>query len=132
MIVTRLVGGLGNQLFQFAAGRSLAARLGVELVLDSTWIEGEGGSGPGTARRYCLDRFDLAFELTRADRVAVPPARTRLGFHLRRWTPSRKPRLTALVEEISDGLDLRVLAAPDNTQLLGFWESERFFGTTRI
>ena len=37
-IYLRLMGGLGNQLFQYAAGRSLADRLGVELVLDDRYV----------------------------------------------------------------------------------------------
>jgi hypothetical protein len=37
-IYLRLMGGLGNQMFQYAAGRSLADRLGVELVLDDRYV----------------------------------------------------------------------------------------------
>ena len=35
-VATQLLGGLGNQLFQYAAGRALAQRLGAPLVLDCT------------------------------------------------------------------------------------------------
>lgn len=35
MIAVRLIGGLGNQMFQYAAGRALADRLDTELVLDA-------------------------------------------------------------------------------------------------
>ncbi len=34
MIITKLIGGLGNQMFQYAAGRALAYRLNTELKLD--------------------------------------------------------------------------------------------------
>ena len=44
MIVVQLSGGLGNQMFQYATGRALAARHGTQLVLDSSWIDGEGGA----------------------------------------------------------------------------------------
>jgi hypothetical protein len=36
MIVTKLHGGLGNQMFQYAIGRNLAEKNGTELVLDTT------------------------------------------------------------------------------------------------
>lgn len=36
MITTYLMGGLGNQMFQYAMGRASAARLGVELQLDNS------------------------------------------------------------------------------------------------
>jgi hypothetical protein len=35
-VITHLFGGLGNQLFQFAAGRALAARLGRPLFVDAS------------------------------------------------------------------------------------------------
>ena len=37
-IVVMLQGGLGNQMFQYAAGRSLAKRLETNLVLDLDWF----------------------------------------------------------------------------------------------
>ena len=43
VIVVRLAGGLGNQMFQYAAGRSLAERHDTELVLDTSWTEEVGG-----------------------------------------------------------------------------------------
>ena len=36
-IVVRLQDGLGNQLFQYAMGQNLAARLGVSLKFDVSW-----------------------------------------------------------------------------------------------
>src|SRR5882672_10109315 len=55
MIVVRLTGGLGNQLFQYAAGRRLALRLGVELVLEDSFYENPPANA--TPRIYELDRF---------------------------------------------------------------------------
>src|SRR5262249_7855491 len=42
MIITRLSGGLGNQLFQYAMGRRLADRHGVELLIDASGYDGRG------------------------------------------------------------------------------------------
>lgn len=39
MIIVRLYGGLGNQMFQFAAGMSLAKRHGVALHFDPEWFD---------------------------------------------------------------------------------------------
>lgn len=39
MIVVRIFGGLGNQMFQYAAGRALAAHLKVPLKLDLRWLK---------------------------------------------------------------------------------------------
>lgn len=53
MIVVRLTGGLGNQMFQYAAGAALAARHGVELYLDLSWFPTQ------TLRQYELGVFSL-------------------------------------------------------------------------
>jgi hypothetical protein len=65
MIVTRIMGGLGNQLFQCAAGLALAARHGVGLRFDLRWMRRY------PRRPYLLDRFALpAARLTIAERLA--------------------------------------------------------------
>jgi hypothetical protein len=62
-VAVKLMGGLGNQLFQYAAGRAASLRLGCPLVLDlsplKTRVEGE------VERSYMLDVFRI--EATLAD-----------------------------------------------------------------
>ena len=53
MIVVALNGGIGNQLFHYAAARALALRLGVSVGLDRRWYDGRQG------RHYALDRFAI-------------------------------------------------------------------------
>lgn len=59
MIVVRLKGGLGNQLFQYAFGYTLAKQYGDELKLDIEWFGGEGNVPWLTQRRYELDKFTI-------------------------------------------------------------------------
>lgn len=54
MIVVRLMGGMGNQMFQYAAGRALAHRLGVELRYDTSYM---GHADEGTVRHFELHHF---------------------------------------------------------------------------
>lgn len=69
MIIVRLVGGLGNQMFQYAMGRSLALRKNTELKLDKSWLGKKFSTG--TYREYMLDvrniqeNFATAEELKR-------------------------------------------------------------------
>jgi hypothetical protein len=51
-VAAQVIGGLGNQLFAYAAGRGLAQRLGAELILDCT------RRLPGD-RSFCLDRYAI-------------------------------------------------------------------------
>ena len=57
-VATQMLGGLGNQLFQYAAGRALARRLGARLLLDCTAIS-------GATRRFVLDRYPIDAEIVR-------------------------------------------------------------------
>jgi hypothetical protein len=118
MIVVQLTGGLGNQMFQYAAGRALAARHGAQLVLDSSWIEGDGGAVSTEVRRYELGCFELEAPLARVDQVA--------RLH-RSLLPSRRPLLREL-EEPSFGQPCPELAqATDNTYLRGYWQNVTYF-----
>jgi len=57
MIVIRVIGGLGNQMFQYAAGKALAMRHGVPLALD---LGGFSASDPrNTPRPFLLDRLHV-------------------------------------------------------------------------
>ena len=54
MIVVRLMGGLGNQMFQYAYGRAVSLRDKTELALDISWFRKQSKNIP---RRYELDIF---------------------------------------------------------------------------
>ena len=51
MITSVLMGGCGNQMFQYACGLAQARRLGVDLQLDVTHLGGK--------RKYVLDQWDI-------------------------------------------------------------------------
>ena len=40
MVISNIIGGLGNQMFQYATGRALSLRLGVQLKLDARDFSG--------------------------------------------------------------------------------------------
>jgi Glycosyl transferase family 11 len=68
MIRAVMLGRLGNNLFQYALGRSLAEKHGVPLVMDGSWFNAEGWSqvecirrlpGPAAGRARVVRRFSL-------------------------------------------------------------------------
>ncbi len=65
-VIVRLKGGLGNQLFQLAAGRSLAEKLGAELLTFA-----RGGASPLT-RELGIELTDLSVDV--AEEVGLAPA----------------------------------------------------------
>jgi hypothetical protein len=125
VIVVRLLGGLGNQLFQYAAARRLAMRHGTEVLLDLGWFGVQQLRSPDIALLRIVAREAPGSALLRG----VPP----------RWTgPGRVTRFRAGVssrlggwhlqaERLPGVFDPRLLAAPDDSQLVGYWQSERYF-----
>jgi hypothetical protein len=114
------MGGLGNQLFQYAAGRRLAVKHGTELVLDLGWLRYESRT-VATPREFELEKFNIA-----AERVEFRPR------DVARWErgPGRLRRRAGLsVLRQADGLrvDPRVLQAGDDVLLIGYWQSEQYF-----
>jgi hypothetical protein len=63
-IIVKLSGGHSNQMFQYAAGRSLAARHGVKLMLDITWFPEHARMSPEDAPRvYELGSYNLQADI---------------------------------------------------------------------
>lgn len=125
VIVVKLFGGLGNQMFQYAAGRAAALRSGSELVLDVSWFTTQDLRGyalghlPINART--LDSGELA--------VRIPGAWTGSGRleRLRSAVAARGRGMRLLVEHTPGVLDDRITSARDHTYLVGYWQSERYF-----
>jgi hypothetical protein len=57
MITVRLAGGMGNQMFQYAVGRSLALKYDTSLLLDTTYLLDRTPRPNFTFRDYDLDVF---------------------------------------------------------------------------
>lgn len=117
MIVVRLAGGLGNQMFQYAAGRSLALKAGLPLVLDRRHYRRQREHG------YALDAFALAD--TPVDDRGLPPL------------PKERPlawllgRLTGQglrqVQERGPGFDPAIVAIDGPAWITGYFQTERYF-----
>ena len=135
MIITRLTGGLGNQMFQYAAGLALAEHRRTVLKVDISWFrETSEWANHG---RYGLDGFLLpahfstqeeneravGVALTRSERASLALARLlRFRQYKRRLSSSRlvfRPGTFRYTTDFS--------LLPDGTYLDGLFQSELFF-----
>jgi hypothetical protein len=125
MIIICLMGGLGNQLFQYAAGRRLADRIGTTLKIDLSMLHRNG------QRPYGLDRFNIRASLTRY--LSLDFYEGCPKGNIRRWIIRRYGeivhRLYSRIPEPSDmSLSEEVLQTRNRRVVLyGFWQSERYF-----
>jgi len=58
MNVIRLIGGLGNQITQYALGQVLQ-KSGKQVAYDLSWYSGKAARQRGALRPYCLDKFQI-------------------------------------------------------------------------
>lgn len=128
MIVVRLQGGLGNQMFQYAAGRRLAAKHRTELRLDCTWFAEKSVLNLETPRPYGLDVFAIeATSATARDLAHIFRPQHRLERCLRRLL--HRPQYTIYYEQ-SLFYDPIVVNLPNHTYLSGYWQHIEYFADT--
>ena len=109
MVIVRISGGVGNQLFQYAAGRQLAKKLNTELKLDISWLENNN------LAPYALDQFNIV------EKIATPEE----------IEPLKKICMDTGLGKEGYGSIQDVLNYPDNIYLDGVWWSERYFPDIR-
>ena len=125
MVITNLIGGLGNQMFQYAAGRALSLEYGVPLHLDVS-----GFAAYDLHQGFELGRvFKGVFEI--ADAADV---RSILGWQYSpviRRVVSRSSmavfRHNALVVEPHFHYWHGIKDVPSDCYLTGYWQSEKYF-----
>ena len=126
MIITKLMGGLGNQMFQYAAARSLALEKNTWVYLDPSFLY-EDSTGKWTQREYELGVFNIKYKFERSGRINF----------LRRLDTSRvwrKMSKTVLwpfpfqhFAEPDAKFHPEVFSYPRNTYLYGYFQSEKYF-----
>ena len=125
MIIAGLNGGLGNQMFQYANARALAARKGVDFLIDASayqWKNTHQGS-------EITHIFDLPAGLaTKHDlaRVIGPwmsPALCRLFYSRPFVGKLQKQWVSEPHFQYWDGLE----QCPNDSYLFGYWQSEKYF-----
>ncbi|MFT7593357.1 MAG: hypothetical protein ACI8R4_000670 [Paracoccaceae bacterium] len=113
MIITRLHGRLGNQMFQYAAARGLAARFDTQVALDT---RGVLARGEGVLTRV--------FDLPLVDPDPLPPPRQqKLRYGYWRFT-RRAPKFR---RESGLGYNPSIENWGDGDYLHGYWQSEKYF-----
>jgi len=126
-VVTLVKGGLGNQLFCYAAARALALRLGRPLALDI--ITGYRRDDYG--RSYRLGRFPVQAEIAGPQWCLGGDThswRHRLARNGNKLLPLA--RRSYLAEKRRHGIELLTMANPPagrRVYLNGYWQDERFF-----
>lgn len=126
MITVELMGGLGNQMFQYALGRHLALLNETDLLLDCRFLQDRSPRRQGFVfRNYDLDLFSLP--------VAFAP--DEIGQTYGRTAPLLRQVANRIginqpiqyVAEKHFHVDSRILKKRGDLYLSGYWQSAQYF-----
>src|SRR4030042_166703 len=101
MVIVKLYGGLGNQLFQYATARRIAVENGSLLKLDAS----TGFENDFYKRSYGLHHFNIVENFAAPEDISASRPVKEKHFHF----------------------DPDVLNLRDNVYLDGYWQSEKYF-----
>lgn len=125
MIITNLIGGLGNQMFQYAVGRALSLEYGVPLRVDVS-----GFAGYGLHQGFELQRiFNCTIEIA-GDADVSGILRWQFSTAIRRVVsrPSMAAfRRKGFVVEPHFHYWHGIKEVPCDCYLTGYWQSEKYF-----
>ncbi len=116
MVIIKLQGGLGNQLFQYALGRNLSLKNNVELKFDISALE------ENKIRKYSLETFHIQGLI--ASDVEIRKFKNGFGrvkdFFLPYYYKS-------VIIERQFNFDPEILALKGERYFEGYWQSEKYF-----
>lgn len=132
MLIARITGGIGNQLFQYAFIRSLSLKLNVKYKLDLSWYrdyekyENTHNPNAATKREYLLDKFNINEKL-------LSPSYLRASYKINNSSllntcknifPLNYFSYNTITEQTFDIDDIK---SHKNTYLSGFWQKSDLF-----
>ncbi|GAA4752475.1 alpha-1,2-fucosyltransferase [Flavisolibacter ginsenosidimutans] len=122
MIVTKILGGLGNQLFQYAAGKALAVQNNAELKLDLT------GFKDYQLRDFELNHFNVVYNIATGEEIKDYKASTSFQRMKARLSPASHKRF---YKEPFFHFDPAFFSLRSPVYVQGYFQSEKYFAAVK-
>lgn len=119
-VISNLEGGLGNQMFQYAVGRSLSIKLGCPLKLDLSWFRNQND------RQYALNDFSFKCETVSLADKSPSKIKKKIDRIRNRFLKPTKMGVPVFLEKhfhVDDGF----FKIKEPAYLQGYWQSELYF-----
>lgn len=126
MIITRISGGLGNQMFQYAVGKSIAKANNDILKLDTLFYPKQ------TLRKYELDIFNINENIASEQEIEYLAGKNNFFIKLKRkiGLMVQKP-LSYYKEKRLSTFNEDIFNYHENIYLDGYWQNEKYFKNIR-
>jgi hypothetical protein len=121
MIIIKIFGGLGNQLFQYALGRQLAILNKTSLYLDISDYQISG------LRQYELNKFNIKAKIIYKNKILKQDLFHKILYRVYNKFSSLYYRCHYIEEKYPYYFDSNVLNIQNNSYLNGYWQTEKYF-----
>lgn len=123
MIIVKLIGGLGNQMFQYALGRSISLRHNIDFKLDISPFE------TYTLHRYGLSNFQIVEKIASSkDVVGIIGNKKIRGFlEFTKKISNKNNFISPYIKEENLNFNPEIFSISHDVYLDGFWQSEKYF-----
>lgn len=118
MIIIKLIGGLGNQLFQYSLGRHLSIRNNAQLKLDVSGFE------TYKLHKYSLYNFNIVENFSSNEEVKKLGINNKILKNINNLLPLQYRKY---IKESGYLFAPMILDLKDNVYLEGYWQSEKYF-----
>lgn len=123
MVIVKLKGGLGNQLFQYAAGRRLAININTNLKFDISYFG-------NNERAYKLSNFNVSEDfasISELNKFNSPRKNSFLNKIYNFITSDKLHKEPSIIKERFYHFDPEILEASGDVYLDGYWQSQKYF-----
>lgn len=130
--IVKIMGGLGNQMFQYAFAYALSKKFDAELSLDLGWFEKVKTKEDITTRGFEINAFNISYDVaTEEDLKWAHPQthRSKIKRFLWKYFKIRefKPDGNILIQTDSYNYDSELFSYPDYLYYEGYFQNEKYF-----
>jgi len=129
MIIIKIMGGVGNQMFQYALGKNLALLNKVEVKFDITWFDNFGENT--TPRYYSLQEFNIIDNIASRKEIEKFRKYEKLSGKRHFLYNFFIANDSIYIKEKKVEFDKEILEIKNNVYLFGYWQSEKYFKTIK-
>lgn len=126
MIITKLKGGMGNQMFQYAIGRALSIKNNTKLGLDLSYLLDRTPRANFTFRDYDLDVYNIEAEIIPQTEIPFINKTFKGKFGLY-FDFLRRKLIKPKGTEKSFNFDKNILGLEGDIYLDGYWQNLKYF-----